>query len=139
MKRFNSRSKLALCAPLSALAFAMLLPRATHARNGQAQEEERSHRSDVTFTVYAALDLGTVTPKGVLGNPGDTLVVSGNLFKSGDGMEGANAGNDPNADHSIGKIQCRATFIDADPTHSFATFVSELYSWPGEGVRRAPR
>jgi hypothetical protein len=32
----------------------------------------------------------------------------------------------------ICKIRCRATFIDADPTHPYATFVSELYSWPGE-------
>lgn len=131
MKFFNSGRKLALCAALSALAFCIALPRATGARGNQSQDESRTRRPDAMFTVYAALDLDTIAPKGVVFNRGDSLVVDGNLYTNGDGMMGATAGNDPNAPGAIGKIRCRATFIDTDPTHPFATFVSELYSWPG--------
>jgi hypothetical protein len=132
MKSLNSGRKAVFCATFSALVFLMFVPKATRARDSQGQDEDRVRRPDLTFTVYAALDLNTLVPKGVAGNRGDSLVVDGNLYTNGDGMEGANAGNDPNAAGAIGKIRCRATFIDADPTHPFATFVSELYSWPGD-------
>lgn len=132
MKPLNTVSKLVLFAALPAVALVMLVPKVTRAQDDQTRDDDRGRHSDRTFTVYAALDLNTVAPKGGMGNRGDSLVVDGNLFRSGDGMEGAHAGNDPNAGEVIGKIRCRATFIDADPSHPFATFVSELYSWPGD-------
>lgn len=124
-----------LLAGLSLLAFAAIIPMTTRAHDQEADQHQES------FTVWAALDLDTVKQNSI--NPsqppmtfarGDSLVVDGNLYSSGDGMAGMTAGNDPNAPGAIGKIRCRATFIvdSTDMAAPYASFVSELYSLPDD-------
>src|SRR5690348_14847391 len=132
MKTLPSRGKAAVCLALSGLVAGMLVPTVTRAHDDQDENENR-HRPEVTFTVYAALDLKTLAPPDGMNVAGASLIVFGNLFKSGDGMEGANANNDPNKGEIIGRILCRATVVDPDFSHPFGTFVTELYSWP-DGV-----
>jgi len=132
MKPLHTRTKVTACVALSALVAGMLMPTTTRAQDNQGRDENRDP-PDLTFTVYAALDLKTLAPPDGMNIAGASLIVFGNLFRSGDGMEGANANNDPNQGEVIGRILCRATIVDPDFSHPFGTFVTELYSWP-DGV-----
>jgi hypothetical protein len=118
---------------LALLAFVAIVPITT-----RAQDVEADHRGDhhgEKFTVDASLDTTTVGPVGKsLFVRGELLVVNGNLFPGGTLPTGLNGGNDPNAPGQIGKILCRAAFLidSTDFTTPFATFVSELYSFPDD-------